>query len=64
MPSGDAAKPETFLPGAVRVSKNRATGILGWRQDGRELYYINRDWEVLAVDITLEPSLQAGTPKV
>ena len=31
---------------------------------GKELYYLTRDWEVMAVDISATPTLSAGTPKV
>jgi hypothetical protein len=28
------------------------------------MYFITRDWEVLAVDITTTPTFQAGSPKL
>jgi len=60
----DGRKPDTLLPGAVRVSKNGANGMISWRGDGKELYYMTRDWEVMAVDVTTSPTLQVGTPKL
>ena len=60
----DANKADTLLPGAVQVSKNKAVGVLGWRADGKELYFLSRDWEVMAVDVTTTPSLQVSAPKV
>jgi Tol biopolymer transport system component len=61
----DPNKPEAPGPGpAVQVSRNGAIGMIFWRQDGKEMYFLNRDWEVMAVDITAAPSFQAGTPKV
>jgi hypothetical protein len=61
----DAAKPDAPPPGkAIQISKNGALGMVNWRQDGKELYYLNRDWEVMAVDISVAPTLQAGSPKV
>ena len=61
----DPNKPEAPGPGpAVQVSKNGAIGMIFWRQDGKEMYFLNRDWEVMAVDITAAPTFQAGTPKV
>ncbi len=61
----DASKPDAPPPGrAVQISATGAAGMLNWRQDGRELYYLSRDWEVMAVDISATPALQAGTPKV
>jgi hypothetical protein len=53
----DAAKPEGPPPGTiVQVSKD-ASGMLGWRADGRELYFLapdpqNADAHVMAVDVT------------
>jgi hypothetical protein len=37
--------------------------MVSWREDGRELYYLTPDWEVMAVDITTMPTIQAGTPR-
>jgi Tol biopolymer transport system component len=61
----DAAKPEAPGPGpAVRVTKNGAQ-IFGWRrQDGKELIYMNRDFELMAVDVSTTPTFTAGTPKL
>jgi Tol biopolymer transport system component len=63
----DASKPEAPGPGpAVQISKNKegAVGMIFWRQDGKEMYFMTRDWEVMAVDITTTPTFQAGTPKL
>ena len=61
----DASKPQAPGPGApVRVSRNGAIGMIFWRQDGKELYFMTRDWEVMAVDVTTTPSFQAGTPRL
>ena len=61
----DASKPEAPGPGpAVQVSKNGAIGMISWRQDGTEMYFMTRDWEVMAVDITTTPAFQAGTPRL
>jgi Tol biopolymer transport system component len=60
----DASKPEAPGAGsAVQVSKDGAIGMITWRQDGKELYYMTRDWEVMAVDVTTTPTFQAGTPR-
>jgi Tol biopolymer transport system component len=61
----DATKPEAPGPGtAVRVTKNGAQ-IFGWRrQDGKELIYMNRDFELMAMDISTTPTFTAGTPKL
>jgi eukaryotic-like serine/threonine-protein kinase len=61
----DANKPEAPPPGsAVQVSKNGAMGMVFWRQDSKEMYFMTRDWEVMAVDISTAPTFTAGTPKL
>ena len=35
-----------------------------WRRDGRELYYVSTDYQLMAVDLTLGVGVKAGTPKV
>ena len=60
----DASKPDAPGDGpAVQVSKDGAIGMITWRQDGKELYYMTRDWEVMAVEVTTTPTFQAGTPR-
>ena len=62
----DASKPEAAAGGAkaVQVSTAGALGVIFWRQDGKEMYYLNRDQEVMAVDLTTTPTFQAGTPRL
>jgi Tol biopolymer transport system component len=61
----DPNKPDAPPAGpAVRVSKDGAQGMITWRQDGKELYYMTRNWEVMAVDIETTPTLKAGTPRM
>jgi len=60
----DPSKPETPTGAAVQVSRNGAIGMISWRQDGKEMYFLTRDWEVMAVDITTTPAFQAGTPRL
>jgi Tol biopolymer transport system component len=61
----DANKPEAPPPGSsVQVSKNGAIGMVFWRQDSKEMYFMTRDWEVMAVDISTAPTFTAGTPKL
>jgi len=62
----DESKPEAPPPGApVKISKDGvAQGMIVWRQDGKELYFITRDWEVMAVDVTTTPTFQAGSSKL
>ena len=62
----DASRPEAGAGDAspVQVSNAGARGMIFWRQDGKELYYLTPDWEVMAVDVTTTPTFQAGAPKI
>jgi hypothetical protein len=54
VPHGRAEAPDLHarrLPGA-------------WRQDGKELYYLDGDGKMMAVDMALGPKLDSGTPRV
>ena len=46
------------------VSNAGALGMIFWRHDGEELFYLTPDWEVMAVDMTTTPTFQAGTPEL
>ena len=62
----DANKPEVAVGAAVQMTDVKA-GVNGqpfWRQDGKELYFLNSDRDVMVVDVTSTPKLQAGTPRV
>jgi len=62
----DPSKPEKAGAGpALQISTNAngIGGMVSWRSDGKELYYVTRDFEVMAVEITTSPTLQAGTPR-
>jgi eukaryotic-like serine/threonine-protein kinase len=59
----DATKPQAPAGPGVRVSTTGALGMIVWRQDGRELYYLTRRWDVMAVEITTSPTFTAGTPR-
>jgi Tol biopolymer transport system component len=60
----DPGKPDAPLTGpAVRVSKDGAVGMITWRADGKELYFMTRNWEVMAVDVESGPTFKAGTPR-
>lgn len=48
----------------VMVSATGTLGMISWRQDGKELYYLTPEWEVMAVDITTTPAFQAATPRL
>jgi Tol biopolymer transport system component len=62
----DASKPEAAGAGpAVEVTGgNGIKGMIKWRRDGKELYYLDTDDNVTAVQISTTPSFRAGTPKV
>src|SRR3989304_4412760 len=73
-----SASPGTFAPTArarrdglsaggakpVQVSTAGALGMISWRQDGKEMYYLTPDWEVMAVEVTTTPTFQAGVPRL
>ena len=60
----DPNKPGTPAAPAVPVTnlKGGASSIY-WRQDGKEMYFLNRDREVMVADLSTSPKLQAGTPQ-
>ncbi len=61
----DVNKPDHPGEGpVVRVTTNGARGFAWRRQDGRELFFLTRNWELAAVDITTTPTVQVGEPKV
>lgn len=64
--SFDASQPEAGAGSAkpVQVTTSGALGMIFWRQDGKELYFLTTDWEVMAVDVTTTPSFKMGTPKL
>ncbi len=57
-----------FVPGAPasggkwQISTNGGSQAK-WRRDGRELYYVSTDYQLMAVDLTLGAEVKAGTPK-
>ena len=63
-PFDPAVTDATTGPPAVRVSSTGAVGMIMWRQDGRELYYISPEWEVMVVDVATTPAFSAGTPRM
>ena len=61
----EASKPDAPGQGpAVQVSKDGAIGMVTWRQDGKELYFMTRNWEVMAVEVTTTPTFKAGAPRL
>ena len=47
-----------------KVSTEGSVGMVRWRADGNELYYLALDGRVMAVSITTAPEFQAGTPRM
>ena len=41
----------------------KVEGLLGWREDGKELYYLTPDWDVMALKVDLGQSIQTGAPE-
>jgi Tol biopolymer transport system component len=54
--------PDDTRPGKWLVSTNGGTQPR-WRGDGKELYYLNSSHRVMAVDVNLGGTFQAGTPQ-
>jgi Tol biopolymer transport system component len=55
--------------GKWRISKDGGDSMIAWRADGKEMYYLHNDVDtgdtmVMAADIAMAPSFQAGTPKL
>ncbi|HTA47012.1 MAG TPA: protein kinase [Bryobacteraceae bacterium] len=60
-PAADAGSaPST---GKWLVSRGNSAGMIHWRQDGRELYYLSLDGTVMAVPVTANPGFHAGPPE-
>ena len=65
----DAATGMATGTAKARVSTEGGNGMLTWRADGRELYWVRLDQEsgdgfVMAADISTTPALQPGPPRV
>jgi dipeptidyl aminopeptidase/acylaminoacyl peptidase len=59
--------PSSGLPaadGKWQVSNQGALGMVHWRGDGRELYYLAADGAVMAVEVTTTPAFKAGPEKL
>lgn len=62
----DPAQPDGRVEDTTPIQLTTA-GVLGmitWRGDGKELYYLTEDWEVMAIDVTTTPEFKAGAPKI
>ena len=61
----DPAEPDGRVPEAtpLRISSDEVLGMVSWRGDGKELYYLNDNWEVKAVEVTTVPKLESAAPQ-
>jgi hypothetical protein len=50
--------------GAKRIVSRGGGAEPRWRADGRELYYISSDGQMMAVPVMLTPALEFGPPEV
>jgi hypothetical protein len=48
----------------LRVSRESVSSVLGWRSDGKKLWYVTPDLKIIGVELTAEPTFQASEPKV
>jgi Tol biopolymer transport system component len=48
----------------VKVSGKGALGMISWRRDGQELYYMTPDWEVMVMQLITTPTVQVGEPRL
>ncbi|MEQ1727549.1 MAG: hypothetical protein ABL982_04135, partial [Vicinamibacterales bacterium] len=54
----------SFPAGDNKQQVSRGGGQRGvWRGDGKEVFYISPDGDLIAVPITLTPTLNVGTPQ-
>ena len=65
----NAATGEAAGAGKVQVSKEGANGMLTWRGDGKQLYWVQVDVEtgdalIMGADISTTPAFQAGAPRL
>ncbi len=68
--SNESGKTEVFIrpfpPSGDRAGKWQVSAAGGsqprWRGDGKELFYIDPDHRLMAVDIQLQPGFQSGVP--
>ena len=62
-----ALDPSSGLPsggGKWRISSQGGFGLIQWRQDGRELYYLAADGGLMAVEVTTTRGFAASPPKL
>ena len=64
--SSESGRNEIYIQGPPPSGKVRISSSGGrspvWRPDGRELFFVSRGSQIMAVDIRSTPRLEAGTP--
>jgi len=58
-PDGEA----TAAAGNWIVSRGGGSGMVHWRRDGKELYYLSPDAKVMTVEVSTTPDFHASAPK-
>ena len=66
--SNETGSPEIYIrsfpEGDNKQQVSRGGGYRGvWRRDGKELFYISPDGDLMAVPVTLTPTLSVGVPR-
>ena len=60
----DASSDPATAEGQWQVSHDGTAGMISWRGDGQELYFVNSGQQVvMAANITTTPVFQVGTPR-
>lgn len=58
-PEGVPTSPEA----GRRLVSAGARGLVRWRRDGRELFYMSADGKLMSVEVTLAPAFSLGPPR-
>jgi Tol biopolymer transport system component len=66
--SDESGRNEVYIQSFPRAGTKLQVSLAGgsdvqWRQDGKELYYLAPDDDLMALDITISPKLEAGLPR-
>jgi len=66
--SNETGRLEIFVQGFPAATTKKQVSLNGgseprWRSDGRELYFIAPDGQLMAADVTYKPELTFGVPK-
>jgi Tol biopolymer transport system component len=67
--AAESARSEVYIVSFPKPDQKRQISTNGgaqprWRPDGKELYFVAGDGKMMAVDVTTEPTLSSGTPKL